>query len=160
MGFTLAIRKICLVYYLLAAFPPRLRQCWQPGRQQCLAILGFIFLIRAIGIISNACIGQTTITDTEFAVLISDFLTVPAWIIGGIIFWRRKEFGYIAGQALPFQLSMLFAGLIVFMLIQPLFTGKPFAIADVVTVALMGMICFIPFILFIYTMVLKRSWYT
>jgi len=122
-----------------------------------LAILGLIFLIRAIGIIINACIGQTTIAATEFAVLISDFLTVPAWVIGGIILWRRKEFGYIAGPALLFQSSMLFVGVIVFLLIQPVFTGKPFAISDIIAVAIMGMLCFIPFILFLYRMVLKRS---
>jgi len=91
------------------------------------------------------------------AVHIADFLTTPAWVIGGIFLWRRKEFGYVVGLALLFQLSMLFIGLIVFLLIKPTFTGTPFAAVDVIAVVIMGMTCFIPFTMFICRMISKSS---
>jgi len=48
------------------------------------------------------------IAETELALHISDFLITPAWIIGGVLLWRRKEFGYVIGLGLLFQASMLF----------------------------------------------------
>jgi hypothetical protein len=39
--------------------------------------------------------------------------------------------------------------LIAFLLLQPILTTAPFALADVVVVFVMGLICFIPFGLFV-----------
>ena len=47
-----------------------------------------------------------------------------------------------------FQASMLFVGLIVFLLLQPVLTDAPFAVADVAVVFVMGLVCFVPFVLF------------
>lgn len=87
----------------------------------------------------------TLLSETELAVNVADFLTAPAWVIGGILLWQRKELGYVTGLGLLFQGSMLFVALIVFLLLQPLLTSAPFAIADVIVIAIMGLICFIPF---------------
>jgi hypothetical protein len=43
---------------------------------------------------------------------------------------------------------MLFIALIVFLLLQPLLTAALFAIADVIVIFVMGLVCFIPFVLF------------
>jgi len=56
--------------------------------------------------------------------------------------------GYVTGFGLLFQGNMLFIALIVFLLVQPLLTGAPFAIADVLVIFGMGSIFFIPFALF------------
>jgi hypothetical protein len=114
-----------------------------------LAGLGLLFCVRAIGVFTNAISGGGVPPETELAVNISDFLTIPAWIIGGIQLWRRKELGYVTGLGLLFQGSMLFIALIVFMLLQPILTNAPLAIADVIVIAVMGLICFIPFALFV-----------
>jgi hypothetical protein len=79
----------------------------------------------------------------------ADFLIAPAWIIGGILLWQRKPLGYVAGLGLLFQASMLFIGLIGILLLQPVLTGVPFDFVSAITVALMGLVCFIPFILYL-----------
>jgi len=111
--------------------------------------LGVAFFLRVIGTIVDALTSQTAIPATELSVLISDFLLAPASIIGGVLLWRRQALGYVVGAGLLFQSSMLFIGLIVFLLLQPLLTTAPFVLADVIVVFIMGLICFIPFGLFV-----------
>jgi hypothetical protein len=113
-----------------------------------LAGLGLLFLLRAAGVLVGALAGQETLAPTELAPNISDLLVAPALVIGGLLLWRRKAFGYVAGLGLLFQASMLFIGLIVFLLVQPFLTTAPFALLDVVVVAILGLICFVPLALF------------
>jgi hypothetical protein len=113
-----------------------------------LAGLGSLFLLRVIGVFVNAITSGTLLAETELAVNVSDLLITPAWIIGGILLWQRKPLGYLAGLGLLFQGSMLFIALIVFLLLQPLLTAAPFAIADVIVIFVMGLVCFIPLELF------------
>ncbi|HEX2993315.1 MAG TPA: hypothetical protein VHP14_00735 [Anaerolineales bacterium] len=110
--------------------------------------LGLLFSLRVIGIIASAILNGISLPETELAVSVADFLTTPAWIIGGVLLWRRKEPGYASGLGLLFQGSMLFIGLIVVMLLQPLLNTAPLAITDVIVIAAMGLIYFVPFILF------------
>jgi hypothetical protein len=114
-----------------------------------LAGLGLLFFVRLIGVLLNALTHQTVLANTDLALHISDFLTTPAWVIGGALLWRRKEFGYVIGLGLLFQASMLFIALIVFLLLQPLLTAAPLAVTDIVVILVMGLICFIPFALFV-----------
>jgi hypothetical protein len=114
-----------------------------------LAGLGLLFLVRVISIMSNAIIGGALLARTELAVIISDFLITPAWIIVGILLWRRKELGYVTGLGMLFQGSMLFIALIIFLLLQPFLTIAPLAIADIVVIIAMGLFFFIPFALFV-----------
>jgi hypothetical protein len=114
-----------------------------------LAGLGALFFLRVIGVLLAALISQTPVPDTELAPLVTDFLITPAWVIGGLLLWRREALGYVAGTGLLFQASTLFMGLIMFILLQPLLTDAPFMLADLVTVSIMGLVCFIPFALFV-----------
>jgi len=107
--------------------------------------LGLLFLLRVIGVMVNALSSGNLLSETELAVNIADFLTTPAWLIGGILLWQRRELGYVTGLGLLFQGSMLFIALIIFLLIQPLLTSEPFVIADVVVIFVMGLVCFVPF---------------
>ena len=122
-----------------------------------LAGLGLLFFLRVIGVIVNALTSQTPIAETELALHISDFLITPAWVIGGVLLWRRKEFGYVTSLGLLFQASMLFIALIIFLLLQPFLTTAPFVLADVVVIFTMGLICFIPFALFVRGAASDRS---
>lgn len=118
--------------------------------------LGLLFFLRSIGVIVSALITETLIADTELATNTSDFFITPAWVIGGILLWQRKALGYVAGLGLLFQASMLFIALIICLLLTPCLTTAPFAIADVIVVFAMGLICFISFALFARGVVAKR----
>lgn len=113
-----------------------------------LAGLGFVFFVRATSILINGLANPPTISEIELASNSVDFLIAPAWIAGGLMLWRRRAFGYVAGLGLLFQASMLFIGLIIFLLLQPIVAGTALALIDIAVVLAMGLICFIPFGLF------------
>jgi len=114
-----------------------------------LVAMGLLFMLQASGAMIDAFINQIQITGIDIAVHVADFLISPIFVLGGILLWRRKEFGYVSGLGLLFQASMLFIGLIVFLIIQPFLTTTPFLLLDVLVISVMGLICFIPFALFI-----------
>ena len=122
-----------------------------------LAGLGLLFFFRVIGVFVNAINTGETLAKTEMAVNIADFLITPAWIVGGILLWRRRELGYVTGLGLLFQGSMLFIALIVFLLLQPLLTLASLAVADVIVISVMGLVCFIPFVLFLRGVMAKTQ---
>ncbi|NOH01814.1 MAG: hypothetical protein HND47_07555 [Chloroflexi bacterium] len=109
-----------------------------------LAGLGALFFLRGIGQLV-----QASITGPELAVIIADLLITPLWVIGGILLWRKKPLGYISGAGLLFQASMLFVALLVFFILQPVVAGVPFPTTDFIVVFVMGLVCFVPFGLFV-----------
>ena len=111
--------------------------------------LGIAFSLLAIGTMVSHLVSKTPIAGPELALQVSDFIITPAWVIGGILLWRREPLGYVTGAGLLFQASMLFIGLIAFLLLQPLLTDAPFALADIVVTFILGLICFVPFALFV-----------
>ncbi len=113
-----------------------------------LAGLGFLFFLRGVAVLTGAVVGGTGIGPAEFAVNVSDMLISPAWLIGGILLWQRKELGYVLGLGLLLGISLLFVALVLFLIIQPLLTAAPFAVIDVVVILVMGLICFVPCTLF------------
>ena len=120
-----------------------------------LAGLGILVSLRVIGVMIGALVNQTPIVTTALSALVSDFMINPAWILGGVLLWRREALGYVAGLGLLFQASMLFIGLIIFLLLQPILTTAPFILTDVVVVFIMGLVCFTPFALFVRGVVSK-----
>jgi hypothetical protein len=111
--------------------------------------LGGLFLLLVVGTIGGALVDGTPLPEEELAVWISDAVTVPAWIIGGVMLWRREALGYAIGAGLLFQGSMLFIGLIIVLLLQPLLTAASFALSDVIVVFFLSLICFVPFGLYV-----------
>ena len=111
--------------------------------------LGIAFSLLAIGTMVSHLVSKTPLAGPELALQVSDFIITPAWVIGGILLWRREPLGYVTGAGLLFQASMLFIGLIAFLLLQPLLTDAPFALADIVVTLLLGLICFVPFGLYV-----------
>ena len=114
-----------------------------------LAGLGGLFFLQALGAIIAALVSQTQIAGTDLAVHMGDFLTTPAWVIGGAFLWRRREFGYLTGLGLLFQASMLFIGLIAFMLLQPFLTDATLSGFDLAVIFALGLTCIVPFALFV-----------
>jgi hypothetical protein len=114
-----------------------------------LILLGAAYaLLAAVTIISNLT-GQASLSQAELAVFVADFFMAPAWVIGGMLLWRREPLGYVGGTGLLFSASMLFIGVIGIVLLQAVQSGGPFPLVDVVLLLAMGLICFIPFTLFV-----------
>jgi hypothetical protein len=111
--------------------------------------LGLLILVRVIVVVAAALTSRTPVAEVELALHVSDFMLAPAWIIGGVLLWRRETLGYVSGLGLLFQGSMLFIGLIAVLILQPLMIAAPFPLTDVLVVFVMGMVCFIPFALFV-----------
>jgi hypothetical protein len=118
---------------------------------------GILFLLRATGMMLSAIANQAPLANTETALNITDLLIAPAFIIGGLLLWRRAALGYVTGLGLLFQASMLFIGLIIILIIRPYITTAQFAPVDVLVVTLMGMVCFVPFVLFLRGVTSKRK---
>ena len=114
-----------------------------------LAGLGLLFFLRAIGVLVTTLISQKRIAELELALHTTDSLIAPTWVVCGVLLWRRKESGYVTGLGMLFQASMLFIGLIILLLLQPFLTTVPLALIDIAVVFVMGLICFIPFALYV-----------
>ena len=103
--------------------------------------LGTLFFLRSIG----QAAGGASPSTPEFAVAVADLLVTPVWVVGGILLWQRRAAGYALGAGLLFQASLLFVGLLVFFLLQPVLLGEPFPAVDFMVIFGMGLLCFIPF---------------
>jgi hypothetical protein len=110
-----------------------------------LIILALLILGRNVGVL----LGSSPIAKTELAVLAADFAIVPFWFGGGLSLWKRDGFVYGAGLGLLYQSSMLYLALVVLMVAQPFLTGKSFPAADILVIAGMGIICLVPFLMFV-----------
>ena len=114
-----------------------------------LAGFGILFFLRAFFVLLGAILNGNILSETEIAPNLSDAVIGPAFVIIGISLWRKKGWGYIGGLGFLFLASMLFVALLVFFLLQPILTNAPFAPVDFIVVFAMGLICFVPFGLFI-----------
>jgi len=112
-----------------------------------LMVLGSAYILLALGTMIQGVLGLAE-PPAELSVFLADSLIAPAWVIGGILLWRREPLGYLAGGALLFQASVLFVAVIGFTLLQPLMTDAPFVLADTLVLIGMGLVCFIPTVLF------------
>jgi hypothetical protein len=110
---------------------------------------GMLFFLRSVVQVVSAITGQITLVGAESGVVIADLLTTPAWVVGGILLWRRQPLGYGMGAALLFQASMLFLGLLIFFTLQPFLSTLPFRMEDFVVILVMGLVCFVPFGMFV-----------
>jgi hypothetical protein len=122
-----------------------------PERLAAGILIGFgsFFARRALAIMVGAIASQTAVLGAELGLLVADFIFSGALVMGGVLLWRRQGLGYIGGMGLLFQASMLFVGLIVVLILQPFLHGTPFPLVDILVVAAMSLICFVPFGLFV-----------
>ena len=114
-----------------------------------IVLFGVVFIFRAIGTFTEASASLTALPITEIGVLIADIVLSVLMIGGGVLLLRRKPLGFASALGLLFAASMLFIGLIMILLLQPVLTEAPFILVDVIVVFVMGLVCFIPFILFV-----------
>lgn len=109
-----------------------------------LVLFGVAFFFLAVGVIAEARTDQTTIPMTDVGVAIADIVLSALLFVGGILLFQRKALGYASGLGLLFAASALFIGVILVLLLQPFLTHTPLALNDLIVLAGMGLICFIP----------------
>ncbi|MCG8571161.1 MAG: hypothetical protein MJB14_13590 [Spirochaetes bacterium] len=112
-----------------------------------LFIFGMLFSLKVVGDISNDLLGIKNLAVNEFPVLMADFILCPAWFIGGFLMIKKKTFGYTVGTGLLLQGTMLFLGLMIYFILNPILTGADFLLSDLIVISIMGLVFFIPFIL-------------
>ncbi len=159
--FILVVLSAYLIYCLIKEIDGKaVRQRLEkvaPVRSEGLIMIlfGAVFLFRAFNRLFQAAMGSAALQPPEIGVLVADSIVSILWIVGGVMLLRRMNLGFVCGLGLLFAASMLFVALVVFLLLQPLLTGAPFALADVVVVLVLGLVCSIPFILFLRGVMLK-----
>ena len=114
-----------------------------------LLIFGILFILRALNMIIGTFFNHTGLPAVEIGTLAADIAISILWIIGGYLLLRNRPLGYTSGLGLLFAASMLFIGLIIFLIIQPLLTTAPLNLVDIVVVVVMAIILSIPFALFL-----------
>lgn len=114
-----------------------------------LFLFGVAFFLRAVVTLGSTIFSQATLPLSEIGVLVADIALSVPWAISGIWLLRRQPFGYGSGLGFLFALTMLFTGLILLLLLQPLLTEAPFDLESVLTILGMGLICSVPFGLFV-----------
>jgi hypothetical protein len=107
--------------------------------------LGLVFLIRSIIGVINHYNGQALLTIPELAVNISDMFVCSFWVVMGVLLLAKKHLGYSTIIGIYFQASFLFVGLILFLILNPIVCNVKFSAADLITIAIMSLICIIPF---------------
>jgi len=114
-----------------------------------LAGFGVLFFTGTAYILISAFFKRITVPRPELALRVTDLLISPAWIIGGVLLWRRRALGYVTGLGLLFQASTLFVGLIVLLVLRPFIAGSEFPFVDLLVIVAMSLLCFVPFGLFV-----------
>ena len=114
-----------------------------------LVLFGVLFFIRAIGMLIEANTSQTSLAVSEIGVLIADMVLSVLMAGGGVLLLRQMAFGYASALGLLFAASTLFIGLIMVLLLGPVLIETSIVLTDVIVVFIMGLICFIPFGLFV-----------
>lgn len=113
-----------------------------------LAASGFLFFLRALVVLVRAVTNLAPIARSELAVNLADLVITPVWVAGGVLLYRRRALGFVTGLGLLFQASLLCLGLVFYLVFQACLTATAIPLSGVLTVLMMGMIFFIPFILF------------
>lgn len=113
-----------------------------------LLIFGLAFIALALSEIIPGILDGSIPPLGEKAVSVADILVSIGWVTGGVLLLRRRAPGYSLGLGLLLAASTLFIGLILFFFFAPLLTGRGFDWIEVLTVFVMGMICFVPTFLF------------
>jgi hypothetical protein len=109
-----------------------------------LVVFGIAFIALAISTISEGIKEGAIPPLGEHAVSIADIVVSLGWVSGGILLLRKKPLGYSTGLGLLVAASFLFIGLILFFFFAPLVSNRPFDWTEVITVLVMGLICFVP----------------
>jgi hypothetical protein len=115
-----------------------------------LAGLSIFIILRVVALSASALTGQTPVGMlTRLAWIIDFTVGCPALLVCGILLWRRKALGYVAGAGLFLQYSLLAAGLVPVMVYNARAAALPVDVAGIVVVLIMVVICLVPLVFFV-----------
>lgn len=114
-----------------------------------LMVFGVGFFLRAVGPVFGALVDKTSLPVSEAGVLVADLTLSLPWALGGWLLVRRRPFGYGSSLGFLYALSMLFLGLILLLVLQPVMTAASFDLGGLTVTLVMSLVCFIPFGLFV-----------
>jgi hypothetical protein len=110
-----------------------------------LVALALLFILKDVADIMTALTNELPVDP----VWVADFAVgAPAWLVGGLLLWRREALGYVVVPGLLLLGCMLFIGIIFVMVFPVFYSAAPIDVAGIVFMFVAGMICFIPFLLF------------
>jgi len=118
---------------------------------------GWILTVVAIAVMTYQIVnmvstlsGQVPPSSMDLVQWIDDLLIgSPAVLAGGYLLLRRKPLGYATGAALLLMCSLLFVGVIPAMVLQALSVNTPIDLIGILVVLVTGMVCFMPFGLYV-----------
>ena len=120
------------------------------GAGGVLIVLTGFFVLHAVAEIATALTAGTPVGSLNIMLWIADLSSIsPACLIGGILLWRRKALGYVAGPGLLLAYSMLFFGLLPVLIYPTFIDGSPISVADLITMGLAGVLCAVLLALFV-----------
>jgi hypothetical protein len=112
--------------------------------------LAILIIVRQTAVIVTALTSQTPVDTPELSSWITDFtVAIPLLLVSGILLWRRKALGYVAGTGLLLGYGVLALSLIPFFVLQARYTASPVDVTGIVAVLVMAALCFIPFAFFV-----------
>ncbi len=112
--------------------------------------LAIIIIVRQTVLIVSALTGQRLVDTSELSSWVADFtVAVPVLLVSGILVWRRKALGYVAGAGLLLGYGVLALSIIPFFVLQARRTASPIDVAGIVSILVMAAICFTLFVFFV-----------
>jgi hypothetical protein len=124
-----------------------------PARAIGVILIGLAILTLAqdaSGAVVTALAGGAPLEPLARHVWIADLaLEVPAMLIGGVLLWRHKRLGYVAGAGLLLQFGLTPTGLAAIIAFQPILSASPLDVGTIVGLLIFSMVCFASLAFFI-----------
>lgn len=111
-----------------------------------LILLGTFFLVN---IVANALNALSDPALMEISLWVADAVLAPLLVIGGVLLWQHQAVGYSVGSGLLLLISVLALGVIPVVIYQDSAQGLPFDTESFIVLLFMGLLCLIPFLLFL-----------
>jgi hypothetical protein len=73
----------------------------------------------------------------------------PAWLVGGLLLRRGDSLGYVAGTGMLLLGCMMFLGPVFALIFPAFYNDSPVDVTAIISMLVVGLICFIPFALFV-----------
>jgi hypothetical protein len=156
-GLTLVLVLLCgyILFLLLSSLDHQVIRARLAGKTSekltgwILVFFGLAFIALALSEIIPGILDGSIPPLGEKAVSVADILVSIGWVYGGVILLQRRALGYSLSLGLLLAASSLFIGLILYFFFAPLLTGRALDWVEVLTVFVMGLICFGPTFLFL-----------
>jgi len=113
-----------------------------------LAGQGLLMVVWITGSIAGVLTGRGMVPEATLANHFTDVLITPAWIVGGVLIWRRHPLGYATALALLLQGSLFVIAAVVLQVLRAPISVGPMALVNLSVYLAGGLVCFIPFALY------------